>query len=362
LLTFNCINFVNLIPFLVAFSFSWVFFLKNNFFYIRYNANSNEVLKNSNVLKKFHFKIFLNFILLIITLLVFSVFFYSGVSETFWWSHLFINNFNHQILILVLFLSLLLNLLILNINATSNVNNADYYFSILNLSIIIPVFFLSNSLYNFIFFLEMVSILIFYKFSVSRFWYKSIHDSHNKKNLLERFVSRNYLNILFYQYWVNFFSSVIIIVAIINVMYLYGSTDWLVLNFINKIDLNLIYFKSTTLNFFIFTSMMIGFFLKIGVSPLHLFKIEIYKGIPFISIFFYTTFYFTSYFIFFSMFVFLHLNSLKFLWVFAVAIIIILGMVYLISLLFDTNFTKAFFAYSTIANSFNFLILLISSI
>ena len=108
--------------------------------------------------------------------------------------------------------------------------------------------------------------------------------------------------------------------------------------------------------------MFIGFFFKIGLSPIHLFKIEIYKGIPFLSIFFYTTFYFTAYFIFFSLLIYQHVNSLKNLFIIPLTIILLVGMLYVISLLFDTNFTKAFFAYSTIANSLSFICLLLSAL
>jgi NADH:ubiquinone oxidoreductase subunit 2 (subunit N) len=105
-----------------------------------------------------------------------------------------------------------------------------------------------------------------------------------------------------------------------------------------------------------------GLFFKIGISPIHLFKIEIYKGIPFISIFFYTTFYFTAYFIFFSILMYQHINSFKSFFILPVTLFVILGIIYVISLLFDTNFTKAFFAYSTIANSLSFICLLLSSL
>lgn len=70
---------------------------------------------------------------------------------------------------IILFVSIFIQFSIKHININNNVNNNDYYFSILNISIIIPLIFLSNSFYNFIFILEVISILIFYKFAVSKF-------------------------------------------------------------------------------------------------------------------------------------------------------------------------------------------------
>lgn len=102
-------------------------------------------------------------------------------------------------------------------------------------------------------------------------------------------------------------------------------------------------------------------FLKIGLTPSHLFKIEIYKGIPFISIFFYTTFYFLSYFIFVTLMIQTYLNSFKSYYYYFLIIFITLGLLYVLFLLFDISFTKAFFAYSTVVNSITFMALLISN-
>ena len=355
-------NIVNIIPFFLVYVFIWFFFLKNNFLYIRLNASSNDVLKNSKVLKKFNFKILLNFSIIILTLLFLTIFFLKDEVKNFWWNHLYLNNTTCNILCFIILFSVIVHVLVFNIDIKSNVNNIDYYFSILNLSVTIPILFYSNSLYNFIFLLEMISILIFYKFSVSKFWFKTQSDVFDKKNVLERSVSRSYLNVLFYQYWVNFFSSTIIIISIINIIFIYGSTDWVFVNFLTKINTNVLYINYFEYNFILWVSIFIGFFLKIGLSPIHLFKIEVYKGIPFISVFFYTTFYFLSYFLFLSLLMYQYLCGLKMFWWLFSVVFILIGMLYIISLLFDTNFTKAFFAYSTVANSMSFLCLLIASV
>lgn len=82
-------------------------------------------------------------------------------------------------------------------------------------------------------------------------------------------------------------------------------------DFLNFINLNLIYLNNFNFYLFLWVPFFIGFFLKIGLTPLHLFKIEVYKGIPFISIFFYTTYYFLSFFLFFILIVFYYINSFK---------------------------------------------------
>ena len=49
---------------------------------------------------------------------------------------------------------------------------------------------------------------------------------------------------------------------------------------------------------------IISVFFKLGVTPFHLFKVEVYKGIPLLSIFFYTTYYFIVFFFILSSFFF----------------------------------------------------------
>jgi NADH:ubiquinone oxidoreductase subunit 2 (subunit N) len=51
-----------------------------------------------------------------------------------------------------------------------------------------------------------------------------------------------------------------------------------------------------------FLPLLIGIFFKLGMTPLHLYKIEIYRGLPFITIFFYTTYFFLIWVVFFSHF------------------------------------------------------------
>lgn len=362
LLLFNFANIFYILPFFLAFFISWFFFIKNNFLYIRLNPSSNDTVTHSLFLKKFNFKVFLNFNQLIIFYLFICIFFIKGSSNLLWWNHLYLNNFNLYIILMVVFVSLFLFYSIKSISNNNNVNNSDYYFSLINLCIFIPIMFLSNSFYNFLFVLEVVSMLIFYKFSVSKFWFKNINDAFNKKNLLDRFFSRSYSNVLFYQYWVNFFSTTVMLISLINLIFLYGSSDWMFLNFLNLINSNVSYFNIKEFNLIFWIPLFLGFFLKIGVSPLHLFKIEIYKGIPFISIYFYTTYYFFSYFLFFSTLIYFYLNTFKVFWWLFIIIFFIISMIYIVSLLFDVNFTKAFFAYSTIANSLSYLCLLVASL
>ena len=98
-----------------------------------------------------------------------------------------------------------------------------------------------------------------------------------------------------------FFSSALLLYSICTLFYIFGSTNFFLLDyliFFNKSTPILNYFSLYTIGVSFFT----GFILKVGFTPFHLFKIEIYKALPFISIFFYTIYFFSVFFLFLILF------------------------------------------------------------
>lgn len=355
---FYFFNILILLPFLTFFFFSWFFFLKNNFFSLRINSSSVDILKNSKIFKKVHYIFFINWFLILIFNINFFVFFLKFDFCLFWYNHLKLNNFIYYILHLILFLNFFLFFFV-KFYKNTNINyNIDYFFSLFNIGLFVSILYFSNTIYSFIFILETISILILYKFSVSRFFFKN-NIFYKNTSLFENQLPRPYLNLIFFQYWVNFFSSVILFFCVFNILLLSGTSDWLIINILNKISSTL---KNDFIYFFIYIIFIIGMFLKIGFTPTHFFKIEVYKGLSLVSILFYTVFYFMSFFLYFILIIFYYNTALKTLIWFFLFIFIVLGLIYVISLFFDINLVKNFFAYSTIINSLTFIILTFVSI
>jgi NADH:ubiquinone oxidoreductase subunit 2 (subunit N) len=125
---------------------------------------------------------------------------------------------------------------------------------------------------------------------------------------------------------------------------------------------NVNYFNKKILLVFLSLIFIFSLFFKIGVAPFHLFKVEIYKSIPYLSILFYTTYYITT-FLFFLLYLIsnLYISLFVYVW-FIFSITLMVGATYVVALLFDVNFIKAFFAYSTIINTTNFVITIVSSL
>jgi NADH:ubiquinone oxidoreductase subunit 2 (subunit N) len=135
---------------------------------------------------------------------------------------------------------------------------------------------------------------------------------------------------------------------------MYGTTEWVILNFLN-FNQSLYFSTNTITNTLLNFILIFSFFIKVGLTPVHLYKLEIYKGLPYISIFFYTTFYFLVFFLFFLIFFLNYLGSFVLNYWYVYIISIVVGMFYTINLLFNVNLLKIFFAYSTMINSLGFI-------
>lgn len=332
---------------------SWIFFIKSNFFPVRVKTTKDDKVTSSNIIKKSHYSTYTLYFLILIGLLWISLFTVRGVSTTFFFNQFCVNNF-HLKLANIYLIILYLTFGLLFILTTNNVNyNNNFVFSITNLSLFIVLLFFSNNLLSFLFILEINSILIFYMFLASKYWYKKgLFDKATTLTQLNRVLPKQYLSLLFFQYWVSFFSSILLFFSLANILYFYGSLEFFVLELLNIhiIKCNIISWQ----NFLqlLWFPLIIGFFLKIGLTPFHLFKIEVYRGLPFVSLLTYTTFYFFGYFSYFILLFTQYIYCVNLLLNPLFLLVMTIGIIYLTFLMFDITALKSFFAYSTIINAF----------
>lgn len=343
-------------PFLVyALSLSsyWFFFLKNNFFFLRKKPFSFDKVNSVSFLKKLNYRLMINFGLVFNFLYWLAMFTTKTQQSLFWWGHCFLSNSNLNLVYYIATLNLIYMFILFFLKRYNLSLTVEYVFSLFNLNTVVVLIFYANTLYTLIFFLELISVLVFYKFNVSKFWFNGKSTSVSLK--FSKLLPKYYVNTLFFQYWSAFFSSILIFYALLNIVSQYGSAEWLILNFTKTIDLNVRYFSNTE---FLFTilPLFFGIFFKLGLTPVHFYKIEVYKGLPLISILFYTTYYFFIFFIFFIYFFAYLLTSFIFWsWLFF-TLVVLSGFLYLLSLLFDGYLLKSFFGYSTVINSLNLLL------
>jgi hypothetical protein len=101
------------------------------------------------------------------------------------------------------------------------IKSLDFLLSISTLIFLLPYLFCVNTIFTFLFFLELLSTILFYKLLSSKIWYKS----NNKNNIVVNNLPQNYINMIFFQYWVTFFSTIFIIYFYINMYNLFGTSD-----------------------------------------------------------------------------------------------------------------------------------------
>lgn len=350
-------DYIFLIPIAINLIIYWSIFFKSNLSLINKKNTWDKSISIKNVILTQNPSFIIR--LGIVLSLAFCIYLYTykGYSTTFWWSHFKVNNYS----LYMYSITILFNIYFMYISdkhlKLNNSYSIDFIFAVINIMLFIPLIFLSNTLFTFFFVIELVSCCIFYKFIVGKI-------SFNKKTKDNFFsiYSKTYLNVLFYQYWSSFFSSVLIVFSIYFMFIISGTTEWSIINFTIALNNQISYIDNRISILFIAVILIIGFLIKLGSAPLQLYKIEVYKGLPFLSIFFYTTFYFVVFFLFFVLLFIYYLSSLVNVYWFVLITIVLIGTFYIITLIFDINLFKAFLAYSTIINSISFILLTLAII
>jgi len=176
--------------------FIWSFFLRNNFYSARLSPNSTDILKNSKIVKKINYKFVIFWNLVLFFYFFINFFLVKNDKTDFFSYHLKFNNFTYNLLF-VLLCFIFFVFFVMSFFKNNNINNNfDYFISIFNLSCFMLFIFFSNNFYSFIFILEITSIIILYKFSVSNYWF----GKKSKTNSFRKTSSKNFLNMFFFQY------------------------------------------------------------------------------------------------------------------------------------------------------------------
>lgn len=358
MLIFGVCDLVFVSNFIVVVTYLTLSFFKFNSITLHVkNASIEKKTSKFKFSKKNYNFIFIRGIILSLLLLLWQNNLYRGFCETVWNDHIFISDFSIHICNLIIVFSLLVFFFIYNLSLSKLHFSIDFLYATVLLFLVIIFLFVSNTFITFYFILELSVCLTFFKFSVSRFWFRNPSKCYSK-NSLEKFSSslpKNHINVLFFQYWVSFFSSVLLLFFFINLEFYFGSTEWTFLN------LSMHYCDLPVDFYFYFFFFIIGFFLKVGLAPFHLYKLEVYRGLPFITIYIYTLIFFLGYFLYFSILLLCNLNSFFVYYWIVIFLLVFVGVIYVIFLLFDVNFIKNFFAYSTVINIVLLLCIILSA-
>lgn len=302
---------------------------------------------NSKNITGFSFIIFTTLINPFVSFFILSI---KGLPRTYWSEHLFLSNYNISLVFFIFLISFFIVFIFLNTFFQGISLLKEYFFSSFLVLLFFPYLFIVNNFFSFLFFLEYINTLILLKLIASKL------NNTSGGRQANYFNPKKFIGLIFYQFWSTFFSNMLLFYFFIGILYRTGTTSWYLLNFIIY-GLNFSFFTEWGYITILSIGFILSIFLKLGVSPLHLFKVEIYDGLPFISILFYTTFYISVFFVYLVyIFSFLCYSIFYYLTTYLIYFISF-GFCYtVLNSLFNIQLLKAFFALSTVLNTSLFFI------
>lgn len=104
----------------------------------------------------------------------------------------------------------------------------------------------------------------------------------------------------------------------------------------------------------------LGFLLKAGAAPFHLYKVSLYKGLPLFSVIVYTFIFYITYILYFSAIIPVLVHTTGIVSGLFTLLTLVLGTIYLTSSLYSNRNLKSFLALSSSINAITVLILLVA--
>lgn len=306
------------------------------------------------------------------TILLFTLFFiiyqffltwtWSGPALVSGFGHLTFTGFERKTILLVFSLSLLYMLIL---------NTSFFFFNSMAYDMIIVLnqltywltflFFVSNVL-SLAFVIEVLTGLITLLLIVS--YNSTTHNSPNNLNYVNRFftpsLSTTYFVSLLTFFWVSLLTTLVLFLFLITIYTKFLTIDW------SLIDLLGGYFTTTSTFMdlanisFSWSLILLCIFLKCAISPFYLWKPTFFKGMPLPTLFYYI---FVFYFVVFLYFIHLLLGlftEILFFNSFILISTLVISIVMIPGILYETLNLKSFLAVSSIMNSVIILLILLN--
>ena len=323
-----------LVPNLTRFTASSTFKSKMSFTYI--TGTSNIV-----------------FVVTPILLLLLLLISWSGSSILAWYGHIVFANWQYRITYIVIFNFLFLVFSYLtSVYFTSN-DIYDYLIVIYNFFFWITYLFASNNMFTFIFFIEVISTLIILMLTTSTFSSTYLYNTRNlrKHSYFQTTTPLTFFKTILFFFWVSLVGSLNLFVFTI-VFYLKVLTfDWFLAESVLVYVLYIGNFKSLFALILAWFIIIFSVFLKCGLVPFYFWKPSFFKGMSFHSLFFYIFFFYFFLLLFLIHFFIVYMGELFFLSTAVNLSLLMVGMVSIIFLLFESYYIKAFLALSSILNT-----------
>lgn len=288
-----------------------------------------------------------------LALISLNLIFWTGPTITCWFGHLVFTSFQLKVsgLIVLIFFA------VVTVYSTSIYFSSrevyDYVTTCFNMFCWILLIFCSNSLFTVLFFIELLSTLVFMLLVTSAFSTTHYYNNLNL-NLHSYFHSTTpvlFLQMLMYFFWVSLISSLNLFVFLILFYTHFFTLDWFLTEHFFFFLINDASLKELFSLSLIWLNLVFCIFLKCGLVPFYFWKPTFFKGLPIHALMFYVTFFYFFLFNFFLYFFLANVSEIFFFFAYVNICFLLVGVVFLLALLCEAYYIKVFFAMSSIINS-----------
>ena len=278
---------------------------------------------------------------------------WSNYSTSSWFSNLIFSSFQYKITFLILLIFLLIIIIYNTSFYFSSKEIFDFLITCFNFLIWTIFIFFSNTIFVVIFFIEIISTLIFLILITSSFSTTKFYNNLNL-NLHIYFNSTTpmfFIQMLMYFFWISLISSLNLFFFLILFYLKFLTFDWFVFEFIFFYLMNLNQSKDVFFVFMIWFNLLFSIFLKCGLVPFYFWKPTFFKGMPLHALLFYIIFFYFFILLFFIYFLLIYLNELFFFFSLINICLLFIGIFILLFILCEAYYIKAFLAISSILNT-----------
>lgn len=297
--------------------------------------------------------------LLLTTLVNFS---WTSPVLTAWFGHILFSAFQQKI---TYFIIIFFTLVWLSYSSSFYYSSQEVYdYTIVTYSFFLWTTFLfySNNLFTVIFFIEILStlitlLLITSVFSSTYFYNNLSLTNHSYFNQSTPFA---FLQTLMFFFWISLVSSLNLFIFLTLFYLKFLTFDWFTLESIFSYVIAVSDLKSIFYISLVWFNFLFCIFIKCGLVPFYFWKPVFFKGLPLHALFFYIFFYYFFIFYFFIYFFVVYLNELFYFNIFVNLIMLTSGLLFLVFIICESYYLKAFLAMSSILNTL-FVFLAMSS-
>ena len=342
------ISYLSIIIYTIFLIAAILYILSNANLYLASTASKN--VSTFSLMTGFDFKSLLTAPLFLLLLLNFS---WTGPATLTWFSHLIFGSLQLKLFYLVTFFFSCSTYLFLSNAYYSSQNIYDYTITLYNFYLWTFLIFFSNNVFTFIFFLEVISVLINLLIVTSTFssLYFYNNASLTRANYFQNSLPNSFLQTLLFFFWVSLLSALNLFVVLIFMYLKFLTFDWFLIETIFFYSLTLSNLKGIFYILLVWLNFLFCVFLKCGLVPFFFWKPTFFKGIPTHSLMFYITFFYFFLFLFLLIFLLTYVSDLFYFYNILNLLFLSIGILLLLVIVLESFFIKTFLAISSIINT-----------